>query len=52
MNHLFMIIDPITDLITGGNEIGFLWQVLIRVIISISLASILGIERANKRHAA
>ena len=52
MNHLFMIIDPITKLITGGEKIGFLWQVLIRVILSISLASILGIERANKRHAA
>ena len=52
MNHLFMIVDPITKLITGGKELGFLWQVLIRVILSISLASILGIERANKRHAA
>ena len=52
MNHLFMIIDPITNLITGDEEIGFLWQVLIRVILSISSASILGIERANKRHAA
>ncbi len=52
MNLFLEIIDPITKLICGDNQIGFLWQVLIRVLLSISFASILGIERANKRHAA
>lgn len=46
------LVDPITKLICGENELGFLWQVIIRVILSMALASVLGIERANKRHAA
>ena len=46
------LVDPITKLICGESELGFLWQVIIRVVLSISFASVLGIERANKRHAA
>ena len=52
MITFLVLVDPITKLICGNSALGFLWQVIIRVVLSISFASVLGIERANKRHAA
>ena len=49
---LTKIVDPIANLISGGNQIHFGIQILIRVFLSILLAGLFGIERANKRHAA
>ena len=45
--------DPLTELFLGkGNSLDFIWQILIRICLAIFLSTILGIERANKRHAA
>lgn len=46
------MIDPITKLLTNGNGLDFIFQIMIRIFLSILLSSILGVERANKRHAA
>ena len=46
------MVDPIQKLITGDNQIQFGYQILIRITLSILLAALFGIERANKRHAA
>ena len=46
------MVDPIQKLITGDNQIQFGYQILIRITLSIFLAALFGIERANKRHAA
>lgn len=52
MNNFLEIIDPITQLLLGEEQLGYIWQILIRTVLSIGLGAILGIERANKRHAA
>ena len=49
---LFEIVDPITKLFTNGNELNFGVQILIRILLTIFLSAFLGVERANKRHAA
>ena len=51
MNFL-EIIDPISKLLTNGTDLDFGVKIIIRVFITIILAAFLGIERANKRHAA
>ncbi len=48
---MFNLIDPITELFKA-NEIAFAFQILIRMAIAMAIATILGVERANKRHAA
>lgn len=45
-------IDPITKLFCGDSTLPYVIQIIIRLLLATVLASILGIERANKRHAA
>ena len=50
--NVLEIIDPISKLLTNGTDLDFGVKIIIRVFITIILAAFLGIERANKRHAA
>ena len=50
--NILDIVDPISKLITNGEGLPFIFQILIRTVLTISLGAVLGIERANKRHAA
>ena len=47
-----MLKDPIISLIIGEGTIPFGVQIIVRIAISCIAAAILGVERANKRHAA
>lgn len=42
--------DPIISLI--GNNLDFIWQIIIRIALAVVISTILGFERASKRHAA
>lgn len=44
--------DPIVQLILGDGQASFVVQILVRIILACIIAGFLGIERANKRHAA
>ena len=50
--NILEITDPISKLFTNGTDVDFGIKIIIRVFITIILAAFLGIERANKRHAA
>ena len=43
--------DPILELFNIG-EVNFIVQILVRVFLSLLVSIFLGVERANKRHAA
>ena len=50
--NVLEIKDPISKLFTSGIDVDFGVIIIIRVFMTIILAAFLGIERANKRHAA
>ena len=47
-----MVVDPIVKLLIGEEQLPFFVQILVRIMTSCTGAAILGVERANKRHAA
>ncbi len=49
--NILELIDPIVNMFNASN-IDFIFKIIIRLSISILISVILGVERANKRHAA
>lgn len=52
MNAFFTAVDPIAHLLGDWATQINLWSILLRVVLSLVLAAVLGCERSSKRHAA
>lgn len=48
----FLVIDPIANLLGNWSSELNAYSIILRILLSIALAAIIGTERANKRHAA